>query len=160
VEIEELSEREQNENSIYASQMEHWERYLSHYFSRISEYNRLIIAGAFAAFFAVWSHLGSFVDPKLHKWSVFFIGISLVIFVISEVATNIYLARTLRDQAELFNRSGKEYLEQKKKQQSQERKAKIGLTHLWYAVLLITIGTGMTGAGILLVGLFLGLMFK
>lgn len=160
IEIEESKERDQNESAIYESQMVHWERYLSHYFNKISEYNRLVIAGAFVAYFTVWSHIENYVDPKLHKWSVLFVGVSLVLFVMWEVGSNIYLIRTLRDEAELFNRSGKEYLEQKKKQESKERKAKIGIIPVWYAVLWTTIATGMAGAAILLIGLCFGLIFK
>ena len=65
------------------------------------------------------------------------------------------MSRNLRDEAALFNKSGKEYVEAKERAESERRKSKIGVTPIWYAVLLVTISTGLIGSGLLLASLIM-----
>ena len=55
------------------------------------------------------------IDRTLSYWSVLFILMSLVVFIVWEVGINIYWSRYLRNEAASFNKSGKAYIKAKEK---------------------------------------------
>jgi hypothetical protein len=159
LEKEDLESKIKTEESDYESRMKHWERYLAYHYDKASDYNRIVIAGAFVAYFAVWSRVGDLIDKWLYVWSVLFVLASLVIFALWEIGANFVMARHIRDEASLFRKSGKEYMEAKEKADQQERQQKISMTPLWYLVLIITISTGVLGSALLVIGLVMYLAY-
>jgi hypothetical protein len=141
-------------------QTEHYERYISNLFKKASHYNRIIIAASYVAFFTVWSGVSNFVSPKIYAISAIFTSISLIVFVCWEIGLNLYFARHIRDEAVLFQSSGKEYLAKKEKQQKEVREKEIKASPYWYVVLLITIGFGLLGAGSLIIDVVLNLIIN
>ncbi len=53
-------------------------------FDKLSSYTSLIVIGGYAAFFSVWSALEKFVSPWVRLWTFGLMGISILIFVLSE----------------------------------------------------------------------------
>jgi len=131
---------------IHKGQMEHWEKYITTLFERASHYNTVIIAGAYVAFFTVWSGLSKYADKPLYSQAALLVLVSLLVFVVWEVGVNIWLSRRVRDEADLFRTSGKEYLEKKQRLEADARHRKISVVPFWYLISLVTIGLGLAGA--------------
>ena len=159
LEKEDLEIKKIEGESDYESRMKHWERYIAYYYDKVSEYNRLVIAGSFVAYFAVWSRLSDLLERSLSVWSVLFVLLSLVIFVLWEIGINISMVRYLRDEASLFHKSGKSYLKAKEKTERGKKRQKVKIARFWYAVLIMTISTGVFGVALLICGLIIYLIF-
>lgn len=155
LEKEDLENQLAEEEETYEIQMKHWERYLAYFYDKASEYNRIVIAGAFVAYFAVWLRVYEQLNHNLSTLSVLFALSSLVVFVVWEIASNVRMSRKLRDEAVLFSKSGEEYIKDKEQVDREKRKAKIKFAPSWYVVLVFTISTGLIAAGSLMFGLIL-----
>jgi hypothetical protein len=57
---------------------------LSAAFDKMSAYTSLIVIGGYAAFFSIWSAVEKFVSPEVRLWTFDLMGISILIFVLSE----------------------------------------------------------------------------
>jgi hypothetical protein len=57
---------------------------MSSAFDKMSAYISLIVIGGYAAFFSIWSAVEKFVTPWVRLWTFGFLGMSALLFVLSE----------------------------------------------------------------------------
>ena len=156
-EHKEIQKEAEKKQSDYDSVVRHYEHFLAYNFTKTSEYVRLIIAGAYIAFFTVWVKCDTIVKSDLYLWSAMCVGFSVFVFILWETFANIYLASNIRYEANLFRKNYDEYVKLKAEQQTDERKRKINLVNSWYFILIVILICGISGYLLLSFGVLMHL---
>jgi hypothetical protein len=130
---------------------------LTHSYDKSTTYANLIIIAGYVAFFSLWKEVKEFLPVKAALASALLMAISALLFVLYEIFKMIYGSI-------YFRNIGKEIEEIKdpqtfieKIQKGQQKFSTLNF-RVWYIVLIPTLGTGLSGAAILVYYFVKGLL--
>ena len=112
-------------------------------FEAASKYTVLIMAAGYAGLLSLISSIKDKSSPKIIAWSVIFVGISLVIFVLWEIYKMVTTADFNARLSRVIHSPRHEFSELYNTQVRYENEVKVSLAKLWPWVICSTLGTGL-----------------
>lgn len=127
-------------------------------FDKASSYTRLVLGIAYAGFFAAWSGSKSYLGPKALLWSALLIVISLLLYLLFEIAQTAVISFISIDCAKAVA-SGAELGEQLTKFGNRATALSKPLHTIWFLTFPASLVTGLAGA-VVLIGSFIAALFR
>jgi len=112
-------------------------------------YTNIIILGAYAAYFTVWSNVSDMISTRWLLLSCLLMIVSVTGFVLFEVYKMIYTSRLIMKRLAAASSETDPRMKLAAVEQANIEHVKI-FGKIWYFVLIVTIPTGLISAGILL----------
>lgn len=132
---------------------------LSALYDKAAAYANLIMAAGYAAFFAVWANMKSFMSPTQMRVSAIAMTVSLVVFVAWELTKMIRTAFNLRKQLELTKVDQQQFVPKLLEYQKEERAFNVRFLSSWSYVLVAAIVPALIAVAVLLYAFLTGLLW-
>ena len=142
------------EKSVHEQTVALYSDLLTTMYDKTTAYLNAITVGGYAAFFGLWSLLGSDLPPKQRFWSALLIGVSVLFFVGFEIVKAAILHWQMRHMMRISQTPFEPLNTQLQKRKAQydqaHRKMQKIAVGIWFFVFPATIITGLGGALVML----------
>lgn len=145
-----------------SSQVEAYIKMLMVVFDKSTAYFNLMIVGAYAGFFGLWQLAKDYLSKNQVLWSALLVFVSLFFFVLFEVSKMVVAQKDITAQAEALrsseHRSDPRFIAQRMDEiATAYERTNFNLMRFWVVTMRITVGAGLSGAGVLVWALISGL---
>jgi hypothetical protein len=118
-------------------------------YDKAAAYANLIMAAAYAAFFAVWSNMKGLMSPSEMRLSALCMVVSLLVFVVWELTKMVLTSARMRGLAQLVQSPGFDFPAKLKQQQLADARFNLGVARAWPIALVASVVPGVCAGGIL-----------
>lgn len=151
---------QQQEMEMQRKQIDILKEIVTHTYDKSAAYTNMIIIAGYIAFFSLWKETKGLLPGKVALSAALLMAISALLFVLYEVfkmiSGSIYFRNIGKEMEKIKDKKDtKEFIE--KVQKDQQKLSTLNFK-VWYMVLIPTIGTGLSGAGILFYYFIKGLL--
>jgi hypothetical protein len=130
-------------------------------YDKAAAYNNLIIIAGYAAFFAVWANVKTYLGQREMFYAALFMTISLVCFVVWETTKMFITAKTLNTlRTAVLGASPEHFNRRLQELQKAEARLLLKFMYIWYFVLAICVGFGLLAAALLINGFLRELIYS
>lgn len=130
----------------------------SKFFDQATNYTKLVLSLGYGGFFAAWSITRQYLPPRRMVWSILFLIISLLVFILFEIwQTWTISSLSLRFAGAKVSSDAEVIVAQRRFSEDYAAKIKT-FAPVWRAVFLLTVLTGLTGAVLMVSGLISALL--
>lgn len=130
-------------------------------YDKAAAYTNLIIIAGYAAFFAVWGNVRIYLGKREILYAALFMIISLVCFVVWETTKMFITAKSLNGfRNAVIGATPEDFNSRLQELQNAEAKLMIKFMYIWYFVLAICVGFGLSAAALLINGFLRELIYS
>jgi hypothetical protein len=122
------------------------------FFSHAQTYTKLVLGLGYGGFFAGWSGAKSYLTPRCVLWSILLITVSLLLFILYEVAQSCVLSILSLQFAGNQLDTHEQIIQAQNRLKSGSMSARKVLVPIWVVTFPTCVLTGLVGAGILIYG--------